>query len=291
MPDILPLDLGAAALINRYLSANPPEISEQTFTNLYAWRRKRPVWFSEIDDTLVFLIRPPQDSGDRLIVFGPPLGALPLAAVMSHLGEQVVGASRQTAASVAGLDRDLYSISADRDNSDYVYRVVDLATLAGRKYSAKRNHIKQCLQNYDCRFEPIGESNLDQCRDLLNRWCDERQCELDSGLNGEWTALKETLTCFLEFELFGGLIRINEAVEAFAIGERLNRDTAVCHFEKAMPGIQGLGQLINHWFARNCLQELIFLNREQDLGLPGLRQAKLSYHPDHLVDKLTVTGK
>jgi hypothetical protein len=289
MPDLLPLDLDTAPLVNRYLAAFPPEVSELTFTNLYAWRHKRPVWLREVKKTLVFLIRPAAGSPEQLIIFGPPAGSLPLGTVMAQLGEQVVGASRQSATSVAGLDRERYTITADRDNSDYVYRVEDLATLAGRNYSAKRNLVKQCLQNYDCRFEPIDESNLDQCRDLLTRWCDVRQCELDSGLSGEWTALKETLANFREFKLFGGLIRIKDAVEAFAIGERLNGDTAVCHYEKAMPGIQGLGQLINHWFAQHCLGDFTYINREQDLGLPGLRQAKQSYHPHHLVEKFTVS--
>ncbi len=288
MPDLQPLDLDAAPLVNRYLAANPPEISELTFTNLYAWRLKRPVWLREIDETLVFLIQAPQEIEGRLTIFGPPVGAMPLETVLAQMGEQVVGASRQTAASVAGLDRKIHTVAADRDNSDYVYRVEDLATLAGRNYSAKRNHVKQCLQNYECHFEPIGENNLVQCRELLSRWCNAHQCELDSGLIGEWNALKETLSHYREFKLFGGLIRIGGEVEAFAVGERLNRDTAVCHYEKAIPGIQGLAQLINQWFAQHCLREFTFVNREQDLGIPGLRQAKQSYHPHHLVEKFNV---
>jgi len=291
MPDLQPLDLAAAPLVNRYLAAYPPEVSELTFTNLFAWRQGRPVWLREVEETLVFLIRPAPDHPERLTIFGPPAGRLNLGQVFERLGGQVVGASRQTAASVAGLDEEHFLVAADRDNSDYVYRVTDLADLAGRNYSAKRNLIKQCLKNYACRFELIGENNLDQCRDLLTRWCDARQCELDRGLSGEWAALKETLTHFLEFKLFGGLIQVGGAVEAFAIGERLNRDTAVCHYEKAMPGIQGLGQLINNWFAQNCLREFAFLNREQDLGIPGLRKAKHSYHPHHLVEKFSVTAK
>lgn len=288
MPDLLPLDLAAAPLVNRYLADHPPEVSELTFTNLYAWRQGRPVWIMELPETLVFLIRDPEGGEGKWLVFGPPVGPLPLATVIAQLGETVVGAVRQSAASVTGLDQSLFTVAADRANFDYVYRVKDMATLAGRNYSAKRNLIKQCLRNYTCVFEKISEANLDECRDLLNRWCDLRHCELDHGLSGEWQALKETMTNFLNFGQLGGLVRVNGAVEAFAIGERLNRDTAVCHFEKFLPTIQGLGQLINQWFAAHCLGEFTYVNREQDLGLPGLRQAKESYHPAHLVEKFTV---
>lgn len=288
MPDLLPLDLAVAPLVNRYLAAHPPLVSELTFTNLFAWRKGRPVWLVELAGTLVFLIKAPAELGDRLLVFGPPVGPLPLGEVLAQLGETVAGAVRQSATSVADLEQNAYVVAADRANSDYVYRVKDLAELAGRHYSAKRNLVKQCLREYACVFEPISGANLDECRDLLNRWCDVRHCELDHGLSGEWQALKETLNHFLDFALLGGLVRVNGAVEAFAIGERLNRDTAVCHFEKSLPAILGLGQLINQWFAAHCLAGFTYVNREQDLGLPGLRQAKESYHPTQLVEKFTV---
>ncbi|NTV13412.1 MAG: DUF2156 domain-containing protein [Desulfobulbaceae bacterium] len=287
MPNLVPLDLAAAPMVNRYLATHPPEISELTFTNLFAWRRGRPVWLVELPETLVFLIPAPEGSDGKWLVFGPPVGPLPLATVMAELGESVHGGVRQSAASVATLDPARFAIAADRANSDYVYRVADLAELAGRNYAAKRNLIKQCLRDHTCHFEPITTGNLDECRDLLNRWCDLRHCDLDHGLSGEWQALQESMSNFLNFGLLGGLVRVEGTVEAFAIGERLHNDTAVCHFEKSLPAIQGLGQLINQWFAAHCLRDFTYVNREQDLGIPGLRQAKESYHPTHLVEKFT----
>ncbi len=291
MTTLIPLDLNRASLVNRYLAAHPPEVSELTFTNLFVWRRGRPIWLAELDATLVFLCPAGGDRGEELVIFGPPAGPLPLPEIFRHLEGRVVGAVRQSAASVAGLDAGRFTVVADRKDFDYVYRVADLADLAGRDYSAKRNLIKQCLKNYDCRFETITAANLKECRDLLSRWCDARHCRLDRGLSGEWAALKEALSLFSDFHLFGGLIRIDGAVEAFAIGERLNTDTAVCHFEKSIHTVKGLGQLINQWFARHCLRDFTFVNREQDLGIPGLRQAKESYHPHHLVEKFTVDRK
>lgn len=287
MRDLLPLDLTTAPLVNRYLAAHPPEVSELTFTNLYVWRNGRPVWLGEFQDTLVFLIRAPESGDGKLLVFGPPVGPRSLATVMAQLGALVVGAVRQSATSVASLDQTSYTVAVDRANSDYVYLVKDLAELTGRNYSAKRNQIKHCLRDYSCLFEKITATNLDECRDLLNLWCDLRHCELDHGLSGEWEALNQTMRNFLDFGLLGGAVRVDGTVAAFAIGERLNQTTAVCHFEKSLPAIPGLGQLINQWFAAHCLGDFIYVNREQDLGLPGLRQAKESYHPTHLVDKFT----
>jgi hypothetical protein len=94
---------------------------------------------------------------------------------------------------------------------------------------------------------------------------------------------------FKELDLIGGAIRVDGVIQAFAIAEQLSPGVAVCHFEKALPGIQGLGQLINKWFALRGLKDFTFINREQDLGVPGLRQAKKSYHPHHLVEKYTLS--
>ncbi|NTV15611.1 MAG: DUF2156 domain-containing protein [Desulfobulbaceae bacterium] len=291
MPNLLALTLATAPLVNTYLAMAPPTISELTFTNLYVWRHHRPVWFIEIQNTLVFLIRAPHGTDQQLVVFGPPTGALPLATVMPQLGDEVIGAIRQTSASLTGLDHARFHATADRDNFDYVYRVQDLAELAGRRYAAKRNQIKQCLRDNNCTFEMLTAANLDECRGLLERWCDLRHCESDPGLNGEWQALRETLVHFLNFGLLGGVVRLEGSVVAFAIGERLNQETAVCHFEKTLPTIPGLGQLINRWFAAYCLRDFTYVNREQDLGILGLRQAKSSYHPDHLVEKYTISKR
>ena len=90
--------------------------------------------------------------------------------------------------------------------------------------------------------------------------------------------------------MIGGLVRVDGRVKAFALGEPLAAGTAVVHFEKADPGIAGVYQLMNHWFCREALGGFSFVNREQDLGLPGLRQTKRGWRPHHLVEKFTVTG-
>ena len=288
MNEFATLDLSTITRINKYLTNFPPQISEHTFTNLFAWKGTRPIWLREVKDTLVFLIKTDICRSKELVIFGPPVGKLSLAEVCAELGERVIGGVRLTDEALAGLENGSFSITSDRNNSDYVYQVTDLADLTGPNYIKKRNHVKHCLNGHDCIFEQISAHNINECRDLLHRWCQFRQCDLDPGLCGESMALQTTLEYFGDFNLLGGAIWVDGRMQAFTIGERLNQTTAVCHFEKAMPEIKGLSQLINRWFAQECLTEFEFVNREQDLGIPGLRQAKESYHPDHMVEKFKV---
>lgn len=285
MNDLQPLNHSKADLINSYLTNFPPKISEHTFTNLFVWSKSRPVWLYETKGTLIFLIRTDICREDELLIFGPPVGKMSLAEVFNELGNKIIGGVRLTGQDLVGLGSKTFLTTPDRDNSDYVYRVKDLADLTGHNYVKKRGHIKHCLNNHDCVFELISERNINECLNLLHRWCQSRQCDLDPGLCGESKAIHMTLDHFNDFNLLGGAIRVDGLIQTFSIGEKLNQTTAVCHFEKAMPEINGLNQLINQWFAQENLKAFEFINREQDLGIPGLRQAKESYHPVHMVEK------
>jgi len=205
------------------------------------------------------------------------------------MGDSLDGAIRLPAESASELTDAGYAPQPDRDNDDYVYLVKDLARLAGRHYAKKRNQIKKCLKAHFCAYEPVTADLVPQCIAMQQRWCASRSCGADPSFCVEYTAILTMFEHFSELNLIGGIIRVDGEIQAFAIGEQLNPDTAVCHFEKAMPGVQGLGQLINQWFALYGLDGFTFVNREQDLGIPGLRHAKKSYHPHHLVEKYTLS--
>ncbi|MBU0674566.1 MAG: DUF2156 domain-containing protein [Proteobacteria bacterium] len=291
MNSVIPIDQQSFPLIHDYLDRYPPIISELTLTNIYVWRTARPTWFCEIDNTLIFLIKPDRCHTNKWVLFGPPIGPAAIQDIFNHLGSDLIGGVRLTADVVSGLDSTRFFIAPDRDNADYVYRVQDLIELKGRNFAGKRNHIKQCLGKYHCEFERLVGDTPDECLELLSQWCTIRECDLDPGLRNESRAILETIQHFNNFRLFGGAIRIDGDIAAFCIGERLNHDTAVCHFEKALPHFTGLGQLINQWMARECLQEYTYVNREQDLGIPGLRQAKETYYPDHMIVKFSAYRK
>jgi len=105
---------------------------------------------------------------------------------------------------------------------------------------------------------------------------------------GEWAAIGAVLTNFQALQLQGAVILINDQVQAFSCGELLNKDTVVIHLEKADPELRSLYAVINQEFTRQAWAGVPFINREQDLGEPGLRKAKLSYHPHHLVEKFRI---
>ena len=280
MNSIRSLELKDLTLVKEFLRRYPSQVSEITFTNLFIWRISRPLTIAETEDTIFFLT-------DKEWVFGPPIGKIsPLAAVKSF-GRKINGFVRIPEETAEILCDEGLEVISDRDNADYVYRVSDLAKLEGRKYHKKRNLIKQCLEHYQCQYEDITPKNILECINMQERWCKVRECDLDPGLCHEFHAIREAFRHFGLFSLIGGVIRVDGIIQAYAVGEELAPNTAVWHFEKTMPDIQGLGQLINQWFTLNSLRNFEFVNREQDLGIPGLRQAKESYYPDHMVKKFT----
>ena len=287
MPNIRPVDLEVRSLVDAYLTQYPPQISELTFTNLFVWRHSRPVFFVEEQGTLFFLAHGDRSTGNPDVVFGHPLGDVSPAKVAKALDMKIVGFVR-IPANTANVLRDAgLGVEEDRDNADYVYSVKDLAEMTGRRFHKKRNLVKQCLEAYACEYVPITHELVTECFAMQDRWCQSRQCGHNPGLCNEYLAIRESFDHWKSLQLVGGAIRIDGKIQAFALGETLRSGTAVCHFEKAMPGFIGLGQLINQWFAKYTLKGFEFENREQDLGIQGLRQAKKSYHPDHMVDKFT----
>ncbi|MCX5869952.1 MAG: phosphatidylglycerol lysyltransferase domain-containing protein [Deltaproteobacteria bacterium] len=283
--NLRPLSLDDRLSVTEYLRRFPPEISELTFTNLYAWRQTRPIWIDTFKKSLIIFA----ETRMGMVVLGNPVGPVSLSEVFREYGSRIMGVDRFPKEKLADLAMlPGIMIIEDRDNADYVYRREDLATLTGRNFTKKRNHINQCLATYNCQYEIITLETVPECLAMQDRWCAVRDCNNEPGLCGEYRAIKETLHHYTEFGLTGGAIRIEGTIEAFAIGEALTPATAVCHFEKAMPQFQGLGQLINQWFARNNLAGFTYVNREQDLGIPGLRRAKETYFPDHLVEKVRI---
>jgi hypothetical protein len=283
-----PLGLSDKPLVDRMLSEHPPEVSELTFTNLFCWQPRRQVSLAEHDGALVFAVR---EAERRL--FLPPVGSAVLdaaRALVAHArSERIEPVIERVPEPMAEeLGRAGFRAAEDRANWDYVYRVSDLAQLEGRHYDGKRNFIRQALASYKCEYLHLTAGDVTDCLALETSWCNLRRCDLDAGLEAEQRAIAICFDNWAELSLLGGAIVVEGAIQAFAIGEQLNPSTAVVHFEKANPELRGMYQLINHWFARNELRGYTYANREQDLGIEGLRKAKESYHPHHMVRKFAV---
>ena len=277
-----PIELADLPLVADRLRRFPPQTSEQTFTNLYVWRYHRPIRLTEVGDALVLL----ELRGEEWSVLGPPVGDVDPAELVSALRDSGITTFGRLTSDVAESLRGAgLHVTADPDNSDYVYARSDLAELAGRKYHRKKNLVNRCLSAYECEYCEVTPDVLDEVQDMNERWGAARELEPSLGLAEEYWALREAFDHFEDFGLIGGAVRVAGQIEAFSLGEALNQTTAVVHFEKAMTEFQGLYQLMNQWFCKHGLARFEFVNREQDLGIPGLRQAKESYHPHHMVDK------
>lgn len=176
-----------------------------------------------------------------------------------------------------------------REDFDYIYNSRDLIELAGRKYHGKRNHISRFTRLHpDWRYEPINDGNENECMEAAQLWAQDPKKSGDDDLLVEHKIIDKALREREAIGLKGGLIRANGKVVAFTLGERLNDDSFVLHFEKALPGYEEAYTVINREFAAHELSSYRYINREEDLGLEGLRKAKLSYHPEILLKKYII---
>ena len=167
----------------------------------------------------------------------------------------------------------------------------DLVVLGGRRYDCKRNLIKKFKTKYDYEYIVFDRSNIVECLKLEDLWCQIKRCDIAESLSNEGRAIKTMIDNFELFELLGGGIKIKEKICAFALGQRLNNDTIVIDVLKAQPDISGLYQAMNNGFLSKYQNDFKFVNLEQDLGLEGLRKAKLSYHPVRIIKKIKIRLK
>ncbi|MGD9031268.1 MAG: phosphatidylglycerol lysyltransferase domain-containing protein [Desulfobacteraceae bacterium] len=292
-PQFKPFQLEDLHFIREVLRKYQPQTSEWSFTNLFIWQSHYRFQWTMSRDWLIVLGRGNNDEIYALQPMGPPprreVTRMLLKWLWEEKGEASARIERADQRLVSELEGAIdFLVEPTRDQFDYVYRSEDLIKLAGRKYHAKRNHINKSRRLHPFTYVPLTNEHLEPCLELADSWCEWRRCEEDLNLVGEWDAVREALTHFEALQIVGGVILVEDQVKAFALGELLNDKMATVHIEKADPEIPGLYAVINQQFCENCWSDVPFVNREQDLGEPGLRKAKLSYYPDHLEEKFQV---
>jgi uncharacterized protein len=294
MTDFKQIELAHKKIFTDFLAKDPPQTSELTFTNLFMWRhRYRPSW-SICDKCLLIILQPAGEEPFGL----PPTGTGNKAEALARLLEELKGVSSEPRISRVGkdfvdqyVDADRHETIYDRINSDYVYLSEHLINLPGNKFHRKKNHVNRFKKNYEFEYRSLNEDLAKSFLELQETWCELRDCDENPALVHEDYAIYEALCHYRELGFKGGAITINGKVEAFALGEFLNPDTAVIHIEKANPDIPGLYAAINQLFCEKEWSDVKYINREQDLGLDNLRKAKESYYPDHMVEKYTLIPK
>jgi hypothetical protein len=269
------------AEIQQALSSTPDGVSEYTFSNMYLFRDRYRYHVSRSQSDVIF-------SGERegKKFFMTPCVIPDEATIRTlfqthhywkNIPDSIVLPNREKLAQW-GVE-----ITEDRDNFDYLYKRIDLAELSGKKLHKKRNLVNAFLNAYNTpESRPLTPETVPSALKVLERW------RADKGEEGDYAAAKEVLELYGELHLQGALYFINGNPVGWCIGEGLAQDTMFAvHFEKGIDEYKGIYQFINQNFAASLPEHFVYINREQDLGNEGLRQAKLTYRPVGFVQKYT----
>ncbi|MBO4867053.1 MAG: DUF2156 domain-containing protein [Ruminococcus sp.] len=300
MFDFRKIELTDRDEINARLAVSDRMGCEYSFANNFAWHR--------LSDSLICL------HGDFYILMnfsdGEPVLSLPAGAADGDQGRErtlsllkelekyitdngdVFRVCSVTEMELEWLKKvygDKISFTTDRGSSDYIYLSEKLITLEGKKYHGKRNHINRFMEN-DWSFDEIRPCDIEDCfrfaADIYNSVGDN-----DGSAVIEQYAIHRFLMNMDYLGLKGGILRANGEMVGFTIGEQLNSNTFVVHIEKARGDINGAYPMLCNQFAKKYASQLKYINREEDMGIEGLRRSKLSYHPEFLLHKYTVSFK
>lgn len=277
-PRSSPLTLELRPLLHPLFRELREGISEFTFADLYLFRAAHQYTVTRLDDgTIAFLGR------DGATPFFMLPFTLPATSLLDTLLQDHGMLKCASAPQARLLAEQGYRVEEDRNNFDYLYRRRDLALLGGRNYHKKRNLIKAFTRSHSFAAKPLRTELRDDALRVLEDW------RLGTDAPGDYEAAREAIELMEPLQLCGGIYYVESRPVAFVLGEELAGGTSYAiHFEKAVPGYKGLYQFINQSFAAVLPEEYVTINREQDLGDPGLRQAKMSYMPAGFVEKFRV---
>ena len=276
MIEFQPVRLEDRSVIERYTMPSGICNCDLAFANMYCWQAVYHSAWAEVGGFLV--IRFQIDGGER-IGYMQPVGAGDFGPILPQLREdahahgqrlRIIGLTDEGREMIRRMHPGEFAFESDRALEDYVYNADDLRTLPGRRYQPKRNHINRFTAEYpDYRYEELTPERFQECM----------------ALEREWRKVHEGHTSELCAEQRGGCIYVGDRLAAFTYGSAVNDHTFDTHVEKADTEYDGAFTIINKRFAEHLPERFTLINREEDLGLEGLRRAKLSYHPAFLQHK------
>ena len=264
---------------------------EFSFANLYLWGRQS---FALVDGNILLF-----SQFNRRSVYPFPIGSADKKGAIDAIIEdsrergiscRITGLSPRAKELLEELYPGSFSFHGDEGSFDYVYSIDDLADLSGKKYHGKRNHIYRFEEEHpDAVAVPITDTNSAEVRDMAERWFEERLLENpNSDFQMERIAIDKALRDIEALGMVGLALVSGGEILAFTLASRMSDDTFDVHFEKARADVAGAYPAINRALARYIREtypDVKYLNREEDMGLEGLRRAKRSYHPHHMIEK------
>lgn len=285
------LDLADRPVFEKLITAYPQPVAGYTFAELYSWHvLYHYEWRLTEDGTLLLRCAPDGDGKTHFLQPLGPFGEDARESFMHDLKTQGPG-TKVLGVSQAFLDAHpafaaQFEAYNDPDLANYVYATDDLATLAGKAYAKKRNQIKQAAASYPWTVEALTPQTVADCLEVMTAISESNLQDKDEP------AVLEAIRHFDAIGLEGTLLRSEGKPIGFALFEQLTPDTMVVVFEKAIDAYKGVYQVVNQETAKMIAEKgLPRINREEDMGLPGLRHAKLSYNPIEMIPAYTLTRK
>ena len=283
--------------VDELVRAENSPSADYNFGNIYIWDKYYRQLIARDGDRMLVKLR---YEGHPAFVF--PIGSGPLRPAIELLrrfaawrGYPLVirGITDRHKAMLEAEYPGGFTYALEEKNLDYIYRAEKLATYAGKSLHGKKNHCNRFEAEHDWDFVPLTRELIPGCLDMLDVWTEENSERLDKSVSNEHDAVIRAFAAFERLGLEGGVLRAEGKIVGFSLGEMCASDTFDVHFEKAQIDMNGAYPMVCRELTRMLLQrhpELQYINREDDMGFDSLRQSKLSYKPEYLLNKYIARG-
>lgn len=296
MTEFKPIELGDKELFNKFLKTYTYKTYEYAFSTLYLWREMCKTSLAVIHDALI--IRKEEKNKGQYFMAPIKAEKHKLKDIVQELMEY-----KKTSTNMPFLFRDIeeeflselqdlfgdkVEYEEDVNNFDYIYSTAELIELSGRKFHGKKNHYNSFVKNYDYEIKDIKEENIgQQCIFFARQWLENKD-NVSFQLQYELKVIEDMIHNLSNLNLEGTAVKVNNEIAAFTLGEKLNENMSVIHIEKGNNDYKGVYAFINRMFLNNYFKDVATVNRQEDLGVKGLKKAKQSYNPIRLEKKYNV---
>lgn len=288
MINFKPIELSDKSLFDEYFNSTPYNNAEKNFSNIFMWRHTYEYSYAMINKCLCIKgkLRKTKEpfchfpygkcsSGETIKLLkqafkeeGESLILKPVLAPMKEFLEEMMPNE--------------FKIYEDRDSFDYIYKSNKLIELSGGKLRNKRRWVKKFTNNYNYAYEAITEDNIQESKEFVINNIKESSADYNVD---EAIAMEEMFDNMFELGITGFAVRVDGKIVAVSTGEQLTDDTVVIHCERGDKKYMGVYNYINQEFAKSEWSDYKYINREEDLGIEGLRSSKMTYQPDNLLSK------
>lgn len=291
-----PISLTDRDAISAFTLNAPYSNCDFAFANMCSWRFLYDTEYA-IEDGFLFIRFYIEENAGRRLAYMIPIGHGDLPEAIRKLDENnhvngfghpllVLGITPEARRELEAACPNEFAYMADRDYFDYIYLREELLTLRGKKLQSKRNHVNRFRKEYTYTYVPLTAETAPCCMELERTWMRANATDDNADdLTNERRSMDFALRNFDALGLTGGALVIDDHIAAFTYGSPINRTTFGVHVEKADTSYEGIFSVINQEFVAHIPEAYTYINREEDLGLPGLRKAKLSYNPAVLLEK------